>query len=663
MHLSPRAALRRQLLPLACAIGPLLIAQPVAAQAPAAPLPAPPPLASPAGPPVPAVKPLTAPGLLRPIAPGSLPSKPPLTTVQPAPPQAWTTFAQLRAEATGPTTARLAWLQRKDATHYRVIRDGAAVAELPAPASSPIEYIDSALEPGRTYMYLVEAMQQSGGGIRQAPIARLGQPAAVAAALPLVKPLEASNAKGVVTPSIDAPQGFSVTRLDPRQRTVRIAWTPPKWATGIQVLRDGAPIGPAVDPRATSFDDVGVAPGTHRYALQTLYAAAGRPPFASAPSAELSLRLAPLRILAFGDSIMWGQGLAEPAKFTSLARDALQRALGIEVELRSFAHSGAVLLNTAAPLPAIGQQEPTGFDQNRLLTPGEIPNGYPTILHQLNVQAPAAGIATREVDLILIDGCINDVGVTTILKPSRKPAEVSAITRAKCSAMAEVLKRAHEIYPNAAIVVTGYYPIVSPLSDLAALPIFVATAVGTAALAGPVVGLPPDPVSAVAAIAVALGATPLLRDSLSANSLAFSRTADATLAAVASTVSTQAQRPGLVTYVAPPFTDRNAYAAPDSSLWLVPTGLVAGDQDDVITSRTAQCRMPGVLDASIGATVYRTTVDEAALAAVKCPRASMGHPNRRGAQAYADAIVGALQAQLPRWRDTYAQSRQAARSP
>lgn len=603
------------------------------------------------------IKPLPAPGLLQPVAPGTIQQRPPLTTLQPGKLEAWTRFAQLRGEARDPTSARLTWLPRQDATHYRVLRNGAALAELPAPAGAPIEFIDSALAPATTYTYQVEAIQQRAGSARRAPVAR-DQPFAPIA-LPQWTLLETSDRKGIVTPALEPPRDFSIALSDPTRRSVRVAWSLPKWATGVQVLRNGAPLTDVLDPRIASYDDTGLPPGTHRYALRTLYAAPGQSTFSSAPTRELDLRVGPFRILAFGDSIMWGQGLAESSKFTSLTRDALQRALNADVQLRSFAHSGAVLRNTAAPMPAIGQQEPTGFDQNRLVTPGEIPNGFPTVLHQINVQAPASGINPREVDLLLIDGCINDVGVMTILNPTKKPDEVGAVARTKCAAMAEVLRRAHEIFPNAAIVVTGYYPIVSPLTDLAALPIFVASAVGVAALAAPLAGLPPDPVLAVGAIAVALGSVPVLRDSLSANSLAFQRAADATLAHAAQTVSTQVQRPGLVSYVPAPFTDRNAYAAPDSGLWLVPTGLYPGDQDDVIAMRRAQCQTPGVLETSIGRPFWTPTAGEQAEAAAKCPVASMGHPNRRGAQAYADAIGSALQHHLPRWREQFAPVRRA----
>ena len=49
------------------------------------------------------------------------------------------------------------------------------------------------------------------------------------------------------------------------------------------------------------------------------------------------------------------------------------------------------------------------------------------------------------------------------------------------------------------------------------------------------------------------------------------------------------------------------------------------------------------------------TSAELAAAQIECPIAAMGHPNRTGAQAYANAIATGLQAHYPRWRDRYAQ--------
>jgi lysophospholipase L1-like esterase len=552
-------------------------------------------------------------------------------------------------KATSPVAAEISWVARDQATGYRIYRNDAALAEIDA--SAPRSFVDEGLTPGQTYTYYIEALAHD------AP-----RPSVMKGAAPHVvktsKVLEVSHKKGAVTPIIDTPRDFTIS-TDPHRKTVHATWSAPKWGSTVAVLRDGAQIA-TVASTAAAFDDAAAPSGTHSYALRPVYAPApGKPTFTGQDSATLSLKLGPLRIVAFGDSIMWGQGLADSAKFTTLTREALKSTLLVDVELTSFAHSGAVVRNAPGPIPAPGVQEPTGFDQARLITPGEIPNGFPTILNQINVQSASMGSTRADVELVLVDGCINDVDVVTILNPTTTPQQVQSKTVSKCAAMSDVLLRAHELFPNASIVMTGYYPIVSPMTDLTALPVFVASSVGVAALATPLVGLPPDPALQTVAIAAGLGLPGPLRTKMSANSMAFRTASDTTLAGVASTVNQTAHQPGLVTYVPLAFDPQNSYASPASLLWLIPTGLYPGDQDDVIASRRAQCSAPGVVDTSQGFPIWKPTDSEMTLAKGKCPIASMGHPNRKGAQLYSQKIMQALQPALTRWRDRFATTRRA----
>ncbi len=584
-----------------------------------------------------------------PVAPGSV--QPTAGRILPTPPALWT-FADIKVEATDPTRIRVAWQGRESATHYRVYRDDVFLAEVAS--GSPLSFVDETRTPGQSGTYFVEALQQQerpsrAGGVKGGLVAQLG---------PVV--LERSQKKTGITPALETPRDLSVTLTDPKKRIVRIAWSLPKWVTGVELLRDGAALVRTTSASATFIDDAPPMAGTHVYAVRTLYTAGpAKPIYRSADSASLALRTSPFRMVAIGDSIMWGQGLADSAKFTSLTRDALRTALNVDVELTSFAHSGAILRGTTGVLPAVSQQEPLGFDQNALLTPGEIPNSFPTILHQLNVQGAAPAVKRNEVDLVLIDGCINDVGVMTILNPQSTSSAVRAAAQTKCAPMATVLTRVHALYPAARIVVTGYYPIVSPLSDLTALPVLVASAVGAAALATPLLGIPPDPVAAIAVIAAGIGGTAALRTKLSESSEAFYSASSAALTTAAATASTQAGVPSMATFAPLPYEPKNAYAAPASWLWLVPTGAVANDQDDVIAARTASCRQAGVIDRSVGRGVVPGAAAASGFDMEKCQRASMGHPNHAGAQAYAAAISKAIQPNLATWRERFATVRRA----
>lgn len=605
----------------------------------------------PGGPPIvpPGGGPRVPPLKIIPVAPGSV-QPTPGGRILPTPPALWT-FADIKVEAVDPTRVRVVWQGREGATQYRVYRDDAFVTEIAA--GSPLSFLDETRTPGQSATYFVEAVQQQPGPAR----AGSGKGGLVPQLGPAV--LERSQKKTGITPSLEAPRDLSVTLTDAKKRIVRIAWSLPKWVTGVELLRDGAALVRTTSATATFIDDAPPMAGTHVYAVRTLYTAGpARNIFRSADSPSLSLRTSPFRMVAIGDSIMWGQGLADGAKFTTLTRDGIRTALNVEVELTSFAHSGAILRGTGA-LPAIGQQESLGFDQNALVTPGEIPNSFPTIFHQLNVQGAAPAVKRNEVDLVLVDGCINDVGVMTILNPQSTSSAVRSAAQTKCAPMATVLTRIHALYPAARIVVTGYYPIVSPLSDLTALPVLVASAVGAAALATPLLGIPPDPIAAIAAIAAGIGGTAALRTKLSESSEAFYGSSNAALTTAAATASTQAGVPSMATFAPLPYEPKNAYAAPSSWLWLVPTGAVANDQDDVIAARSASCHQAGVIDRSVGRSVVPGAAAASGTDMLKCERASMGHPNHAGAQAYAAAIAKAIQPNMATWRERFATVRRA----
>ncbi len=288
----------------------LLLARPVLAQ----PLP---PGPSPA-PTLPPGKQLP-PGGFTPIAPGGIQGRAGLAAAPSTAPEVWT-FADPKAEPVNPTSARLTWQGRQGAGSYRVYRNDAFLTLVQSTA--PLSFVDDTLTPGQLATYYIEAISQSQGPVKAVPRGALSD-------TPSLTVLETSRKKGAVTPTVDSPRDFGVTITDAQRRTVRATWSAPKWASSIQVLRDGTPLA-TVAGTATSFDAPAAVPGAHVYSLRALFAAApSKPTFQSAPTEELRLQLSPFKIVAFGDSIMWGQGLAESAKFTSLTRDAIRSSLGV----------------------------------------------------------------------------------------------------------------------------------------------------------------------------------------------------------------------------------------------------------------------------------------------------------------------------------------------
>jgi hypothetical protein len=92
---------------------------------------------------------------------------------------------------------------------------------------------------------------------------------------------------------------------------------------------------------------------------------------------------------------------------------------------------------------------------------GEIPHPVPTILYQ--VEQYRGPPEPNKVNLILIDGCINDVGATTRLIDDQISHNelVRVIHNACYSDMKTLLQKVSSKFPNARVIVTGYFPAIS----------------------------------------------------------------------------------------------------------------------------------------------------------------------------------------------------------
>jgi hypothetical protein len=155
------------------------------------------------------------------------------------------------------------------------------------------------------------------------------------------------------------------------------------------------------------------------------------------------------RIVSLGDSIVWGQGLLDGEKFTTLVQRTLQSKFTGTVTLENLAHSGAV----------IGASGATGNPQI-----GEVPASRLSIIEQCD----GYDNSPETVDLVLMDGGINDVGVSTILNPLALIPSLDARVRHAChDGMLVLLNKVSAKFskPSCRILVTGYYPILSAKSD------------------------------------------------------------------------------------------------------------------------------------------------------------------------------------------------------
>jgi len=161
----------------------------------------------------------------------------------------------------------------------------------------------------------------------------------------------------------------------------------------------------------------------------------------------------PLNLLVLGDSVSWGQGLKEEHKAWYLVKRWLQQTSGRDVSERIEAHSGAV----------IGPPEDNHDDQATPLD-GELSRAVPTINDQIN-NALRAFASPAQIDLVIVDGCINDLDSRRLLNAANTREGIRGLAQAKCGPPVEaLLRRITSTFPRAHVVITGYYPIITDKS-------------------------------------------------------------------------------------------------------------------------------------------------------------------------------------------------------
>jgi lysophospholipase L1-like esterase len=268
----------------------------------------------------------------------------------------------------------------------------------------------------------------------------------------------------------------------------------------------------------------------------------------------------------------------------AIVRDKLAQTKG-PVQTRLLAHSGAVI--------GVDSGSPAGSCD------GEVPTAFPTILQQ------CAAAPDTSVNLVTLNGGINDIDIRYILNPFTEQDDLADTTRRFCGKdMGVLLDRALIRFPAARIVVTSYYPILSPASHVGGLDDFMLT-----------IGMPIGPLTRL------IDDTIIYERIVSNCELFFTESTKALQGAIH---AANARAPGRVGFAAPPFTEDNAALAPQA--WLFGINDDLSPEDPVAATRRVSCD--------------KCTRDF--LRREQCYRASCGHPNATGAQQFATAILAAL---------------------
>jgi hypothetical protein len=302
-----------------------------------------------------------------------------------------------------------------------------------------------------------------------------------------------------------------------------------------------------------------------------------------------------MRLVVLGDSVPWGQGLADPHKYAAIVSGRIGGPASPPPEY--YAHSGAII----DPEGTYG----SGASRCANLS-SEIPQAAPTLRGQIQL------IATPETaDLVILNGGLNDVDFRRIVNPSTSPAQLSIWIRNACYAgmklaLAELARRLSQ--PTSRAIVTGYYPILSSESDQSLIEDLLL-------ICG--IGLPAH-----------LRHDPLL-ERVTRLCLQFWHESDAALAAAVKESAVTTGFRDRLSYVSGPIGESHALFTPTPWLFELRDG--PNPEDEVAAARSIAC------DAC-----YTDPLQ--LLQREQCHLASVGHPNVTGAAAYADAIVSALTA-------------------
>lgn len=176
---------------------------------------------------------------------------------------------------------------------------------------------------------------------------------------------------------------------------------------------------------------------------------------------------------AFGDSLMWGQGLRREDRFAWLVAEALAAAAGMSLAMvadrsRSGAQINANLAERQQFIDTFIEQFVDRAARRRFRAGdesaaenlyGEIPASFPTVSWQVDALAATAG---RRIEVALVSGGANDIGFDAVLDPRQFPGAFIEEFDGRIRAIAHdavfgLLAKVRDKCPSAVILQFGYH--------------------------------------------------------------------------------------------------------------------------------------------------------------------------------------------------------------
>ena len=360
---------------------------------------------------------------------------------------------------------------------------------------------------------------------------------------------------------------------------------------------------------------------TKRTDLRKAFATALISAFAACPASLLGQSTKPFDFLVVGDSLIWGQGLEEKDKiYTQVAnwlRDGgLNGARRVDVKVK--AHSGSTVKFHAEDAEA---HRRAGRDENFYYKP-EVNVSFPSTWKQIEVAASEYKAEGKPgADLIILSGCITDITVAKVLDPKGDDDLLRQWAKKYCrDDMLDLLEHAARLHPESTIAVVGYFPMISPKSDGVRLFNGWLEARDTSR---PSKWMMNNPLT-----------RKLFFKKIGNRAIARSRLwfeeSTKNLQAAVDDFNKRQDRPRAV-FVRSPLTEDNSVEAPDTLLFRM--GKNGIPEDPVFLERKADCNAALPELKRTTGLVYSVRF---------CEVAGVGHPNRAGARAYADAVINAV---------------------
>ena len=328
----------------------------------------------------------------------------------------------------------------------------------------------------------------------------------------------------------------------------------------------------------------------------------------------------PLNMLVLGDSILWGEGLRAKHKSWYQVKVWLEKTTGRPVVEKIAAHSGAVIQ--------------LGFTDDRMTAKNpEVNVALPTVNDEVDDALKSYADGSK-VDLVLMNGCVNDVNAQNLLNASGKE-EIDRLTLQRCGLpMQRLLRHLATSFPKAEVIVTGYYPFFSEQTRNDFI---------MKALTKRFFKIQPG--------APKMSSKGVL-ERLAVNSEEWYQVSNRTLAEAVQKVNADLgggrER---IMFARIEFPPDYAFAAHHTHLWglnrspfrmmmvVLSFGrILLPSNDEVRRDRTAGCQE--VFRRQLDETAERTKERQNRL--LLCRYAALGHPNRKGASLYADAITDLL---------------------